>query len=317
METTGSPFCSVVIVNWNGGRALKTCLESIQRFEDFKRLQVIVSDNGSTDGSLDMLREDFSWVEVIQNNKNIGFAAGNNRGFDKAKSDFVLMLNPDMELVEPLLKKMIAHMEEKPEVGACGCMVKNHDWSFMKQCRRGYPDPLTAFFKVTGLTGLFPGNKRIGKYFYSGIPADKTMNVDAISGSFMLLRKTVIEKVGGLREEFFMYVEDVDFCRRIREAGYRVRYLPVAKIVHHGGACVEQRPRRNIFYHYHMTRSHLILYTHDRQREGGGIGYHVAFVLILARYELISLLNLNFRLLSDLLEFFRIHLGQIKIAKVD
>jgi len=310
-----TPRISVVIVNWNGKDALEKCLKSLEQYENVNNLQVIVSDNDSTDGSNDMLAKEFPYVEVVQNGQNLGFAAGNNRGFASAKADLILILNPDMEFMEQGLEKLAAFMDGNRNVGACGCMVLEPDGSFMKQCRRGYPDPVIAFFKVSGFASLFPGNAAFGKYFYSGVPNDRPMDVDALSGSFILARRSVIEEVGGFSEEYFMYVEDVDFCLKIRRAGYKVRYLPDMKIVHHGEACVNRREplERKRFYHYHMTRSHLVLYARDRQRDGRSLFYHISFGLILVRYVFISLLvTFNDRLVPHLAEFWRIHCKKLR-----
>ncbi|MFQ5431036.1 MAG: glycosyltransferase family 2 protein [Nitrospinota bacterium] len=309
-----TPRISVVIVNWNGKQALKKCLKSMEQYENVNKLQIIVSDNDSTDGSNDMLAKEFPYVEVVQNGQNIGFAAGNNRGLIHAKADLVLILNPDMEFIETGLEKLAAFMDANPDVGACGCMALEPDGSFMKQCRRGYPDPVTAFFKVTGIARLFPGNADFGKYFYSGVPNDRPMDVDALSGSFILARRSVMEVVGGFSEEYFMYVEDVDICLKIRRAGYKVRYMPEMKIIHHGSACMNQRRplEKKRFYHYHMTRSHIVLYARDRQREGRNLFYHISFGLILVRYVLISLLvTYNDKLVPHLAEFRRIHSGKL------
>lgn len=308
-------ICSVVIVNWNGGTALKKCLESLQKYEDTSKLQIIVSDNNSTDGSVEMLRSNFPGVKVLENGANIGFAAGNNRAFGIADGKYVLILNPDMEFIETGLVKLIVHMEENPEVGAAGCTILNDDGSFMKQCKRGYPDPLSAFFKASGLIDLFPKNRRVGKYFQTHLPQNEEANVDAVSGSFILARKSVIEEVGGFGEEYFLFVEDVDFCLKVRSAGHRVMYLPMMKILHHGGACMDKQKRRKLFYHYHMTRSHIILYAKDRLKKGGGLMYHVAFALIAARYAILSVIYFNLELASHLAEFTSIHFGKIEPIK--
>lgn len=312
------PKVSIVIVNWNGKEAVRRCLKSLERYEDVETLQVIVSDNGSTDGSLEMLAKEFPYVEQVVNGSNIGFAAGNNRGFDSARGEWLLILNPDMEFIEPLLDKLSSYMAANPDVGACGCMVLKPDGSFMKQCRRGYPDPVTAFYKVSGLSALFPGNAVLGRYFYSAIPPDRAMDVDALSGAFIMARTSVIKSLGGFSEDYFMYVEDVDLCQRIRRSGARVRYLPAQKIVHHGEACVNVRPplQRKRFYHYHMTRSHLALYAKDMEREGSPLFYSLSFGLILLRYAALSIFfTFNADLFQHLAEFWRIHTKKERLVR--
>lgn len=298
------PLISVVIVNWNGREPLRACLASLYRHEKTADMEIIVSDNGSTDGSVAMLKEGFPAVRVIENGGNLGFGAGNNRALAVARGEYVLMLNPDMEFIEPGLEKIIAFMAARPAAGLVGCYVENPDGSFMRQCRRGYPDPLSAFYKASGLIRLFPRHPRIARYFYGGEPPDATMPVDAVSGSFMLARREALKKAGHFCEEYFMYVEDVDLCRNIRGAGYETLYVPLMRIRHHGGRCVAKMPRRSAFYHYHMTRSHLILYRKD------GFLSALVFWAIVLRYALVSPLNGNRRLNAHLREFFAIRSGK-------
>ena len=312
-----TPALSVIIVNWNGKDALRNCLQSLYKYENADGLEIIVSDNHSSDGSVDMLEREFPAVTVLENPYNLGFAGGNNTALPHAAGEFVLMLNPDMEFIGTGLEKLVAHMRENPDIGICGCTVRNADGSFMRQCRRGYPDPLTAFFKASGIAALFPGNVRMAKYFYGNRPENEPMDVDAVSGSFMLARKEALKKVGGLGDEYFMYVEDVDLCAKARKAGYRIAYLPLMEIRHHGGACVEKRPRNRIFYHYHMTRSHVVLYAKDRMENGGGIGWHIAFGLVVLRYTLLSLLLANTGMLRHIAEFLDIHNGAIGRARYE
>lgn len=302
------PILSVVIVNWNGLEPLRACLESLYRHEKTAALEIIVSDNGSTDGSVAMLKTKFPAVRVIENGENLGFGAGNNRALAVARGEFLLMLNPDMEFIEPGLEKLIAFMAARPAVGLIGCRVENPDGSFMRQCRRGYPDPLTAFYKASGLIHLFPRHPRVARYFYGGQPVDATMPVDAVSGSFMLARREALKKAGHFCEEYFMYVEDVDLCRNIRMAGCETLYVPLMRIRHHNGRCVAKMPRRSVFYHYHMTRSHLILYGKDGSLSG------VVFWTIILRYILVSLLGGNRHLGANLREFHAIRSGKITVA---
>lgn len=306
--STSNPALSVVIVNWNGHEPLRVCLESLYRHEKTADMEIIVSDNGSTDGSVAMLREKFPAVRVIENGENLGFGAGNNRALAVARGKYVLILNPDMEFIEPGLEKLAAFMAARPLAGLIGCRVENPDGGFMRQCRRGYPDPLTALYKASGLIHLFPRHPRIAKYFYGGEPVDAVMPVDALSGSFMLARREALKKAGHFCEEYFMYVEDVDLCRNIRAAGYETLYAPLMRIRHHNGRCVAKMPRRSAFYHYHMTRSHLVLYRKDGSLSG------LVFWSIALRYIIVSLLNGNRHLNAHLREFFAIRSGKITSA---
>ncbi len=305
---THNPILSIVIVNWNGSEPLLVCLESLHRHEDTSSMEIIVSDNASTDSSVAMLKELFPAVRIIENGENLGFGAGNNRALAVARGEYVLMLNPDMEFTEPGLKKLIGFMAARPAAGLVGCYIENPDGSFMRQCRRGYPDPLTAFYKASGLIRLFPRHRRIAKYFYGGQPEDAVLPVDAVSGSFMLARREALKKAGDFCEEYFMYVEDVDLCKKIRAAGYEVLYAPLMRIRHHGGRCVAKMPRRSAFYHYHMTRSHLVLYQKD-----GSLSSMVFWPIVL-RYLFTSLFSGNRHLAEHLREFFAIRGGAATVA---
>lgn len=298
------PALSIVIVNWNGCEPLRVCLQSLYRYEKTAEMEIIVSDNGSADGSVAMLKKAFPAVRVIENGENLGFGAGNNRALAVARGEYVLMLNPDTEFIEPGLEKLIAFMAEHPAAGLVGCRVENPDGSFMRQCRRGYPDPLSAFYKASGLIYLFPRHPRIARYFYNGKPENDIMQVDAVSGSFMLARREALKKAGNFREEYFLYVEDVDLCRNIRKAGYEVLYVPLMRVRHYGGRCMANMPHRFAFYHYHMTRSHLVLF-----RKDGSLSA-LLFWFITLRYIILSLLSGNRHLNANLREFFAIRGGK-------
>lgn len=310
------PFCSIITVNWNGRDALSTMLKSLEQVEDIANLQVIVSDNGSSDGSVEMLKSQFPFVTVVENRANIGFGAGNNSALPFVESDYVLFANPDMEFIEPVVARLVETLVKDPDIGACGPKIFNSDGSFMRQCKRGFPGPATSFYYVSGLSRLFPKSKRFGRYFMSYISEDESADVEALSGSFFLTRSSSIREAGGFNEVFFLFVEEVELFLRLRRAGFTIRYIPDVKVIHHGGACFKSAPSKTIFYHYHMTRSHLILFAKERLRRGGGIGYHVAFLLIMLRYLGISILTLNQSFLRQSIEFTRIHFGKFEKLKV-
>jgi len=305
-------ICTLITVNWNSGDSLCRYLDSLVEFEDVERLEVFISDNGSTDGSLDLLKK-YPFVKVIKNNNNLGFGAGNNKAIEKSASDYLLFVNPDIEFCEPVIEKLVALMKKNKALGACGPFVVNSDGSFMQQCRRGFPDPLTSFFYLSGLMSLFPESRLVGKYFYTYLPIDKEVDVDALSGSFFMVRKDALIKVGIFDESYFLFVEEVDLLLRIRREGYSVRFFPKVKIMHHGGVTFENIKARELFYRYHMTKSHLILFAKERRRAGSLIavaGYHFAFLLILIRHLLLSLAPINLKVFAELAEFIKIHYSQ-------
>jgi GT2 family glycosyltransferase len=241
---------SVVIVSWNVRDLLQRCLRSIygsnarlvsRRTTSQTRdcgLEVIVVDNGSEDGSVEIVRQDFPGVRVIANQENRGFPGANNQGITVAAGRYVLLLNPDTEIVDGALTDMVTFADAHPRVGMVGPQLLNPDGS-VQSSRRRFPSLTTAFFESTWLEPYAPPIV-LDRYYVRDRPDDELQDVDWITGAAMLARREAIEGVGLLDEGFFMYSEELDWCRRFREAGWRVVYLPAAQIVHHAGKSSEQ-----------------------------------------------------------------------------
>ncbi len=226
---------SIIIVNYNVKEFLQNLLHSITRSAADLSHEVIVVDNASDDGSVELLKEKFPDVKLISNKKNLGFSKANNQGLAEAKGKYVLLLNPDTLLREDTLRKMIEFFEANPKAGMAGCKILNPDGTIQLACRRSFPGPWTSFCKVTGLSSIFPKSKIFARYNLTYLDENQTYEVDAISGSFMMLRKEVYEKIGGLDEQFFMYGEDLDLCYRVQQAGYKVFYVHNTQIIHYKG----------------------------------------------------------------------------------
>lgn len=226
---------SIIIVNYNVKEFLQNCLVSIERASKNLDVETIVIDNASEDGSQDMLRERFPNVRLVASETNLGFGKANNLGLDLASGDHLLVLNPDTILGEETLDVMIRFMREKPEAGMAGCKALNSDGSFQLSCRRGFPGPWASFTKLTGLAALFPKSKLFAKYNLTYLDEDGTYEVDALSGSFIMLPRAAYEKIGGFDERFFMYGEDLDWCHRAKEAGYEVWYTARTRFIHYKG----------------------------------------------------------------------------------
>ncbi len=265
---------SIVIVNWNVRELLRRCLDSILADEittggrPYVRcgqgnhgglplrtgghgvppvLQVIVVDNASTDGSAEMVRTEFPDVHLIANEDNRGFTAANNQGVAVAQGRYVLLLNPDTEVVGDSLSKLVAFADEHPDVGMVGPKLLNSDGS-VQSSRRRLPTPATAFFESTWLEPCAP-RRLLDRYYIQDRPDDVVQDVDWITGAAMLARREAIDEVGPLDEGFFMYSEELDWCRRFGEAEWRVVYLPAAQIIHHVGKSSEQAvPARHIHF---------------------------------------------------------------------
>jgi hypothetical protein len=222
MSTKQQPVdLSVVILNYNT-RELTRVLDSSSMGP--YRMEVIVCDNGSTDGSVAMLRKEFPGVIRIENNKNVGFAAGNNPGIRRAKGRFVLLLNTDTETPPDTIRTMIAFMDDHPRQGL-QLQVLLSDGSMDPACHRGFPTPWVAFTYIFKLEKLFPKTRLFGQYHQGYKDMDTIHDVDCIVGAFFLVRRDVIQEVGLLDEEYFMYGEDIDWSYRIREKGWKIMLI--------------------------------------------------------------------------------------------
>lgn len=224
---------SVVILNFNTVELTRTCLTTLLASELAPyTMEVIVCDNGSTDGSVSMINKEFPEVTLIENKKNLGFAAGNNPGLRRAKGRYVLLLNTDTEMPPKTLATMIRFMDDHPDVGASTCKVLLPDGSMDPACHRGFPTPWVAFTYLTKLEKLFPKTKLFGEYHQGYKDFTTIHEVDCIVGAFFLVRHEVIDAVGLLDEEYFMYGEDIDWAYRIRAAGWKIMYNPTVTLLH-------------------------------------------------------------------------------------
>ncbi|MGA8263305.1 MAG: glycosyltransferase [Ignavibacteriaceae bacterium] len=226
---------SIIIVNYNVKEFLQNLLHSIDKAAQNITHEIIIVDNASDDGSIEFLQQKFPKVKLIINKENLGFGKANNIGMKVASGRYFLLLNPDTLLSENLLQEMTTFLDKTIEAGMAGCKILNPDGTLQLACRRSFPGPWTSFCKVTGLSNLFPKSKIFAHYNLTYLDENQTYEVDAISGSFMMMRKEVYEKTGGFDEDFFMYGEDLDLCYRIQKEGYKVFYVHSAQIIHYKG----------------------------------------------------------------------------------
>ncbi len=241
---------SVIIVNYNVRDFLNQSLVSIQKALKGIRSEILVVDNASDDGSAEMVHRRFPRVKLIANTSNLGFAKANNIALKQARGRFFLLINPDTIVQEDTIHVMVAFLESHPETGIAGCKILNPDGSFQMACRRSFPLPWIAFIKIFGLSRLFPKTKFFGKYNLTYLSTEETYPVDAVSGSFMMVRRETVEQVGGLDESFFMYGEDLDWCYRIRRAGWQIFYVHSTQIIHYKGESTRRSSldEINMFY---------------------------------------------------------------------
>ena len=233
---------SIIIVNWNTKDLLKKCLESILRYGGTVDYELIVVDNGSTDGSPGLLRElkiKNEKLKIILNEKNVGFARAVNQGIAKTISNYILLLNPDTEIKENTLEKMINFMEENQECGILGGKILNLDGSIQSSVRK-FPNLLSQIFVLLKLHHFLRNLSPIKKYFALDFDYSKTQEVDQIMGSFFMIKKEVIDRIGLFDEKFFLWFEEVDFCKRAKDAGWKIYYYPEAEIIHQKAASFSQ-----------------------------------------------------------------------------
>ena len=221
---------SLIIVNWNGLTVLRDCLSSIYSADHAFGFEVIVVDNDSHDDSVAMVRKEFPQVRILCNSRNLGFAAGNNRGFAVARGRYVLMLNSDTLVLPGALDESVKYLDTHARVGVLGCRVEFPDRSFQTSCYR-FTDPLVLFMaRVLPLGSV--ANERLNYGRYWARQFEEPTEVDCVAGCFMVVRRQIISSTGGLDEDFFMYGEDEEWCARIKRAGWQVVYFPGATIIH-------------------------------------------------------------------------------------
>jgi hypothetical protein len=216
---------------------LRRCLQSIQTAG--LSLEIVVVDNASDDGSAQMVRADFPHVHLIANAKNRGFTAANNQGLAVSHGRYLLLLNPDTEVVDDALAAMVGYMDAYPEAGALGPQLRYPDGS-LQPSRRRFPTLATALMESTVVQQWWADNRVLRRYTMADTGDDAIQPVDWVVGACLMVRRQAYEQVGGLDERFFMYSEELDWCHRIKDAGWAVMYLPTATVIHHEGKSSEQ-----------------------------------------------------------------------------
>jgi N-acetylglucosaminyl-diphospho-decaprenol L-rhamnosyltransferase len=295
---------AIIIVNWNVRPLLRRCLESIfTHAPEYLDTQVVVVDNASTDGSAQMVAQDFPHVQLIANQANVGFTRGNNQGLRwlgfgdhragipveqeaaagrpvEVRPRYVLLLNPDTEVTAGALAALVDFMDRHADVGIAGPQLLFPDGK-VQSSRRRFPTLLTAFLESTVLEQWWPDNPMARRYRVMDCAADVVQDVDWIVGAAMFVRREAIASAGLLDEGFFMYSEELDWCRRIKDNGWRVVYLPAARIVHHEGKSSEQVV---VARHIHFQRSKVRYF---RKHHGPlAAGLLRAFLLAAYTYQL-------------------------------
>lgn len=255
---------SIIIVNYNTKQLTLNCLQSVYESDTDYSYEVILIDNASKDGSVEAIRQTYSQVNLIANSENTGFSKANNQGIQVARGRYILLLNSDTVVQPDTFDTMIKFMDDHPEVGVSGCKVLLPDGTLDKACKRGFPTPSATFYYVSGLSRLFPHNPRFNVYHCGDINEDQPSPIDCLVGAFMMVRREVIDEVGVLDEDFFMYGEDVDWCYRIQQAGWVNYYYPKTHIIHFKRASSRNKPYK-ITYEFH--RAIYVLYNKHYKKQ--------------------------------------------------
>jgi len=233
---------SVIIVNWNTRDILRDCLSSVFKETQGLEFEVIVIDNGSDDGSVEMVEADFPEAIVIANAENRGFAAANNQGIAIAKGSFILLLNSDTMILDDAIGKTVVFARTHPDAAVVGCRVLNPDHTMQRTCFM-YPSVLNTFLGATYLYKIFPKSKFFGREHMMWWGRDDVQAVDVVTGCFMLVRRRAIEQVGLMDERYFVYGEETDWCYRFKKAGWKIMFSPDGRIIHYAGQSTSHKAR--------------------------------------------------------------------------
>jgi len=259
-DQSGQADVGVVILNYNTKALLRDALRTLLESRGVD-LRVCVVDNASSDGSVDMVRAEFPSVHLIANPRNSGFSAGNNLGLrwlgfgapsDAPAPRYALLLNPDTLVHPDTVARMVAFMDANPRIGTAGPRVRRTDGTLDKACRRSFPTPMTSFYRMVGLSRLFPNSRRFNAYNLEYLPEDAVHEVDSVVGAYMQVRREAIDRAGLLDEAFFMYGEDLDWAKRIKDSGWQVWYNGAVEMTHVKMAASRQSPKSRIDFYEAM-----------------------------------------------------------------
>lgn len=241
---------SIIIVNYNVEYFLEQCINSCLKAMEKVPCELFVVDNNSIDGSVDMVRAKFPNVHLIANKENLGFSKANNQAMRLANGEYVLLLNPDTVVEEDTFVKVVEFMDAHPDAGGLGVRMLDGKGKFLPESKRGLPTPAVAFYKIFGISRLFPKSRIFGRYHLGYLDEFETNEIEILSGAFMLMRKEALDKVGLLDEAFFMYGEDIDLSYRIVLGGYKNYYFPETRIIHYKGESTKKSSVNYVFVFY-------------------------------------------------------------------
>ena len=285
----GKPLVSAVIVSYNVRDLLVDCLRAFYASSDIP-VEAIVVDNASSDGSADAAAAAFPEAKVIRQAVNAGFGKANNAGLQQAEGRFVLLMNPDVTVLPGCVGKLADFLLVRPDAGAVGPRLERPDGSLDLAARRGFPTPSAAFYRLVGLSRLFPSSSRFNRYNLGHLPEGDVHEIDSGTAACLMVRRAAVDRVGFFDPDYFMYGEDIDLCYRLKRGGWKVFYLPDARAVHLKGASTKQSTRRMLWeFHRAMWTFHHKHYAADMPAFANGLVWAsiwARWATLLARTEL-------------------------------
>lgn len=244
----------IVIVNYNSCAPLEKCLLSIQRETALDRMRVVVVDNATREGNPRELASHFPWVQFLYNQENVGFSRACNQGLAACRAESYLLLNPDTEILDRAVEKTLEFLSQTPEAAIVGCQVLNPDGTLQRASRRSIPNLSNSFYQLFGLGKWLPSRSSGGEYNLKHLDPNQTQPVEAVSGSFLMFRHSLLEETGGLDERFFLYGEDLDFCLQSLERGWKNFYFAGARVTHHKGQSSGREIALSTFHFYNAMK---------------------------------------------------------------
>jgi GT2 family glycosyltransferase len=259
---------SIVIVSYKCKDKLRVTLDAVYASEVNFTYEVLLIDNDSQDGTVEMVEQEYlakpdiaAKIVWVKNSANVGFGKGNNQGLEKAKGKYVLLLNSDTKVAPDTLQVMMDFMKSRPDVGIATCKLMKANGDLDWACRRSFPDPWVSFFRLSGLSKLFPKNKTLAAYNLTYKSIDEETEIDSCVGAFMFISPACLEAVKGFDADYYMYGEDLDMCYRAKQAGFKVWYYPKTTTIHYKGQSSKRAPKQ-MLYAFHdamwiFYRKHL------------------------------------------------------------
>ncbi len=296
-------YLSIIIVNFNTKEYLKYCLNSISEFTSDLNYEIIVVDNASSDGSVEMLNDEFKKIKKIYNQTNVGFASANNQAIKIAEGELILLLNSDTRILDNAIGKTMDFMNENPNASIVGCKLLNPDGTLQPSCR-SFPTLWNLFTESTFLYKLFSKNKLFGKYYMSYFDHNSILQVDVVMGAFMMIRREVFKKIGYFDEAYFMYTEETDLCFRAKAHNYKIYFSPTAEIIHYGGGSNDNNQQYFLNMHYsqlQFIRSNF----HGINKFLGIILKQLGIVIRIPVYLILSIFTFNRTLLFKSFYYFQ------------